>query len=243
MRMPRAPGCVSPDARPRSSGRYGASEPALRRLPLARAAHPRRTPGVPPAVRRVRRAGHGGRDGRGAAAAARGRQRVRAAQEPSGRALLRRPSSPATSPRRWRSGRAWPSRAARASWTSTAAVRSTRSPAAAWAPPCCQKPARIARLVEAMRGAVERAGDRQASHAVIGKASRTCRRWRGPARRRARRLTIHGRSREQRYNRAADWDLIGRVAAERRIPVVGNGDILTHYEAGEPAGSLGCRAR
>jgi tRNA-dihydrouridine synthase 3 len=46
-------------------------------------------------------------------------------------------------------------------------------------------------------------------------------------------LTVHGRSREQRYQQAADWELIGRVAAERTIPVVGNGDILTHYEARE----------
>jgi tRNA-dihydrouridine synthase 3 len=46
-------------------------------------------------------------------------------------------------------------------------------------------------------------------------------------------IAIHGRSREQRYSKAADWDLIGRVAAERTIPVVGNGDILTHYEAAE----------
>jgi len=46
-------------------------------------------------------------------------------------------------------------------------------------------------------------------------------------------ITVHARSREQRYNRAADWDLIGRVAAERGVPVIGNGDILTHYEARE----------
>jgi tRNA-dihydrouridine synthase 3 len=44
-------------------------------------------------------------------------------------------------------------------------------------------------------------------------------------------IAIHGRTREQRYGKAADWDLIGRLAAERGVPVVGNGDILTHYEA------------
>ena len=55
-------------------------------------------------------------------------------------------------------------------------------------------------------------------------------------------ITIHGRSREQRYQRAADWDLIGRVAAERGIPVVGNGDVLTHYEARERLRASGVRS-
>lgn len=44
-------------------------------------------------------------------------------------------------------------------------------------------------------------------------------------------ITIHGRTREARYSQAADWDLIGEVAAARGVPVVGNGDILTQYEA------------
>jgi tRNA-dihydrouridine synthase 3 len=44
-------------------------------------------------------------------------------------------------------------------------------------------------------------------------------------------IAIHARTREQRYSKAADWDLIGKVAAERGVPVVGNGDILTHFEA------------
>lgn len=43
-------------------------------------------------------------------------------------------------------------------------------------------------------------------------------------------LTVHGRTREQRYSRAADWDAIARIAAERTIPVIGNGDLLTWYE-------------
>ncbi len=44
-------------------------------------------------------------------------------------------------------------------------------------------------------------------------------------------LTIHGRTREQRYARAADWQAIRAVAESISIPVIGNGDILTHYEA------------
>src|SRR3972149_11948818 len=55
-------------------------------------------------------------------------------------------------------------------------------------------------------------------------------------------VAIHARTREQRYNRSADWDLIGRVAAERRIPVIGNGDILTHYEARERMAQAGVRS-
>lgn len=43
-------------------------------------------------------------------------------------------------------------------------------------------------------------------------------------------VTIHGRSAEQRYKRAADWDLIEQVAADVNVPVIGNGDLLTHYE-------------
>ena len=49
----------------------------------------------------------------------------------------------------------------------------------------------------------------------------------------AKAITVHGRSREQRYSRAADWDAIARIAAERTIPVIGNGDLLTWYETHE----------
>jgi tRNA-dihydrouridine synthase B len=38
-------------------------------------------------------------------------------------------------------------------------------------------------------------------------------------------LTIHGRTKEQGYRGEADWDLIAQVAAERTIPVIGNGNI------------------
>lgn len=44
-------------------------------------------------------------------------------------------------------------------------------------------------------------------------------------------ISIHGRTREQRYSRAADWDLMAEVAAQSQVPVYGNGDILTPMEA------------
>ena len=44
-------------------------------------------------------------------------------------------------------------------------------------------------------------------------------------------LTIHGRTTNARYSRAADYSLIQTVADSVGIPVTGNGDILTQYEA------------
>ncbi|RUS84988.1 hypothetical protein EGW08_007233 [Elysia chlorotica] len=45
-------------------------------------------------------------------------------------------------------------------------------------------------------------------------------------------VTVHGRSREQRYTRQADWDYIGQCAAAGApMPVFGNGDILSFEEA------------
>src|SRR5437870_7021784 len=38
-------------------------------------------------------------------------------------------------------------------------------------------------------------------------------------------ITVHGRTRAQGYAGAADWDVIGQVAAAVSIPVIGNGDL------------------
>jgi tRNA-dihydrouridine synthase B len=38
-------------------------------------------------------------------------------------------------------------------------------------------------------------------------------------------LAVHGRTRAQGYSGAADWDVIGKVAASVSIPVIGNGDL------------------
>src|SRR5437588_4622121 len=38
-------------------------------------------------------------------------------------------------------------------------------------------------------------------------------------------LTVHGRTREQGYSGAADWNVIAEVAASVSIPVIGNGDL------------------
>lgn len=40
-------------------------------------------------------------------------------------------------------------------------------------------------------------------------------------------LTVHGRTREQGYSGAADWNVIGEVASAIPIPVIGNGDLAS----------------
>lgn len=44
-------------------------------------------------------------------------------------------------------------------------------------------------------------------------------------------FTIHGRSREQRYTKSADWDYVNQVAKlSADIPVFGSGDILSYED-------------
>jgi tRNA-dihydrouridine synthase B len=40
-------------------------------------------------------------------------------------------------------------------------------------------------------------------------------------------ITVHGRTRAQGYSGAADWNVIGEVAAAVSIPVIGNGDMMS----------------
>ena len=47
----------------------------------------------------------------------------------------------------------------------------------------------------------------------------------------ARMLTLHGRTREQRFSGAADWNAIAAVKAALNIPVIANGDVNSPEEA------------
>lgn len=55
-------------------------------------------------------------------------------------------------------------------------------------------------------------------------------------------VTIHGRTAEQRYKKSADWDIIDSIARKGTAHVIGNGDILTHYEASKRLADHDCLA-
>lgn len=44
-------------------------------------------------------------------------------------------------------------------------------------------------------------------------------------------IAVHGRTRQMAYTGQADWDRIGEIAAARKIPVFGNGDVLSYADA------------
>lgn len=55
-------------------------------------------------------------------------------------------------------------------------------------------------------------------------------------------LFVHGRTRVARYRSAADWDIIGEIAAAVPIPVIGNGDLLFPHEIAAARERSGCAA-
>lgn len=55
-------------------------------------------------------------------------------------------------------------------------------------------------------------------------------------------IAVHGRTREQYYSGAADWDIIRQVKEAVRIPVIGNGDVVSPESAKAMIDQTGCDA-
>lgn len=55
-------------------------------------------------------------------------------------------------------------------------------------------------------------------------------------------VTVHGRTREQMYAPSADWDIIRQVKQAVKIPVIGNGDVVSAQAAAQLLEQTGCDA-
>ena len=55
-------------------------------------------------------------------------------------------------------------------------------------------------------------------------------------------LIVHGRTRSQFYSGKADWNAITEICSELKIPVIGNGDIISGKEAELRISESGCSA-
>ena len=103
-----------------------------------------------------------------------------------------------------------------------------------------RKPRKVEQLVAAMRAAIDvpltvkiRLGYDDSKPRFL-EVARACEDAGADA------VTLHGRSRAQRYSRAADWDAVATLVDSVTIPVIGNGDLLTWRDVERHRAHTGC---
>lgn len=104
-----------------------------------------------------------------------------------------------------------------------------------------KKPAKLERLVEGLANGIPLPLTVKIRLGIdsIGPARRICESLENAG---AAAIIIHGRTKEQRYTKSADWEAIREIVSERKIPIIGNGDILTYYEARDRINASGVAA-
>lgn len=55
-------------------------------------------------------------------------------------------------------------------------------------------------------------------------------------------IAVHGRTRDEFYSGKADWDIIKKIKHELSVPIIGNGDIFSAYDAKNMIDYTGCDA-
>jgi tRNA-dihydrouridine synthase B len=55
-------------------------------------------------------------------------------------------------------------------------------------------------------------------------------------------ISVHGRTRSQKYGERADWGVIKEICEKSNLPIIGNGDIASHEEACSRLRESGCAA-
>lgn len=55
-------------------------------------------------------------------------------------------------------------------------------------------------------------------------------------------IALHARSRAQRYRRPADWSAVSALVQTVKVPVIGNGDVMTWRDAAARQAETGCAA-
>jgi tRNA-dihydrouridine synthase 3 len=104
-----------------------------------------------------------------------------------------------------------------------------------------RQPKRVARIVQAMKGAVSHAAvtvkirlgwnDKNRNYLEVAAAAVEAG---------ADAVFVHGRTRDARYRFAADWDAVAEVVRAVAVPVVGNGDLLFPHEIEQARRRSGC---